>query len=125
VGLRLVAETGTRPFAGWQVDSQPQAALTLRRVDRDGPAQRAGLMVGDELLAIDGCRVRSEDDLVELLGPVDQPATVEVLLCRDGSVRSLPLQADPPVVVRWRLTSDENPDDAVSERRRRWLELRP
>ncbi len=125
VGLRLVAETGTRPFAGWQVDSQPQAALTLCRVDRDGPAQRAGLMVGDELLAIDGCRVRSEDDLVELLGPVDQPATVEVLLCRDGSVRSLPLQADPPVVVRWRLTSDENPDDAVSERRRRWLELRP
>ncbi|MFM7360930.1 MAG: M61 family metallopeptidase [Cyanobium sp.] len=125
VGLRLVAETGSQPFVGWQPELQQQAGLFLRRVDRDGPAQRAGLLVGDELLAIDGCRVRQEDDLAELLGPPERPAAVELLICRDGSLRSLPLQADPPVVVRWRLESAEQLAADVSDRRQRWLGLRP
>jgi predicted metalloprotease with PDZ domain len=125
VGLRLVPETGTQPFAGWQLDNQTQSALTLRRVDRDGPAQRGGLIVGDELLAIDGCRVRSEEDLGDLLGPSDHPKSVELLICRDGMLRSLPLHADPAVVVRWRLETEQHASDTVIDQRRRWLELRP
>jgi predicted metalloprotease with PDZ domain len=125
VGLRLVPETGSHPFAGWQPEAAAGAALMLRRVDRDGPAQRAGLQVGDELLALNGQRVRTLDDLDALLGQPDQPGTVEVLLCRDGRVRSLPLDPNPAEVVRWRLESLEGVDGATLDRRRRWLELRP
>jgi predicted metalloprotease with PDZ domain len=81
--------------------------------------------VGDELLALNGQRVRAEDDLAGLLGESEQPQTVEVLFCRDGTVRSLPLRSDPAVVARWRLQSLEQPDVASLDRRRRWLELRP
>jgi predicted metalloprotease with PDZ domain len=125
VGLRLVPEMGSQPFVGWQPEATPGSGLVLRRVDRDGPAQRAGLQVGDELLALNGQRVRAEDDLAGLLGESEQPQTVEVLFCRDGTVRSLPLRSDPAVVARWRLQSLEQPDVASLDRRRRWLELRP
>jgi predicted metalloprotease with PDZ domain len=125
VGLRLVPELGSLPFAGWQTEVSGAGGLQLRRVDREGPAQRAGLQVGDELLAVDGQRVRADDELAELLGASPPPEAVEVLFCRDGHVRCLPLQMDPPVVVRWRLASIEEPGEAVLERRRRWLELRP
>jgi predicted metalloprotease with PDZ domain len=125
VGLRLVPEMGSQPFAGWQPEAATGAALMLRRVDRDGPAQRAGLQVGDELLAVNGQRVRAEDDLAGLLGKPEQPQTVEVLFCREGTVRRLPLRPDPAVVVCWRLESLERPDRATLDRRRRWLELRP
>ena len=125
VGLRLVAEMGSLAFAGWQTESQGEGHVLLRRVDRDGPAQRAGLQVGDELLALDGHRVRQEDDIAALLGWADPPHPLEVLFSRDGLVRSLSLQVDPPVVVRWRLESIEEPGEAVLEKRKRWLELRP
>jgi predicted metalloprotease with PDZ domain len=81
--------------------------------------------VGDELLAVNGQRVRAEDDLAGLLGKPEQPQTVEVLFCREGTVRRLPLRPDPAVVVCWRLESLERPDRATLDRRRRWLELRP
>ncbi|MEB3255737.1 MAG: PDZ domain-containing protein [Synechococcaceae cyanobacterium] len=125
VGLRLVPETGSHPFAGWQPEAQGTAGLVLRRVDRDGAAQRSGLQVGDELLAIDGQRVRSDEDLGPLLGPPGQPRPVAVLFCRDGQVRQATLQADPPVVVRWRLESLPQPAAECLERRRRWRGLQP
>jgi predicted metalloprotease with PDZ domain len=113
------------PFAGWHADSKGAGALTLRRVDRDGPAQRAGLQVGDELLALDGQRVRRDDDLAPLLGDPTAPEPLPVLFCRDGRVRSVSLQPDPPVVVRWRLETLVTADAASLERRQRWQELRP
>lgn len=125
VGLGLLPETAPHPFAGWQPELQAQGALILRRVDRDGPAQRAGLQVGDELLALAGQRVRSDEDLASLLGEPAAPSPVDVLFCRDGRIRSLALQADPPVVVRWRLEPLATAEPWMLERRQRWLALRP
>lgn len=125
VGLGLLPETAPHPFAGWQPELQAQGALILRRVDRDGPAQRAGLQVGDELLALAGQRVRSDEDLAPLLGEPAAPSPVDVLFCRDGRIRSLALQADPPVVVRWRLEPLATAEPWMLERRQRWLALRP
>ncbi len=125
VGLGLVPETAPHPFAGWQPELQGTGALILRRVDRDGPAQRAGLQVGDELLALAGQRVRAEEDLAPLLGEPAAPQPVDVLFCRDGSIRSLVLQADLPVVMRWRLEPLAKADLLELDRRQRWLALRP
>ena len=125
VGLGLVPETAPHPFAGWQPELQGTGALILRRVDRDGPAQRAGLQVGDELLALAGQRVRAEEDLPALLGEPAAPQPVDVLFCRDGRIRSRVLQADLPVVMRWRLEPLAKADLLELDRRQRWLALRP
>ncbi len=125
VGLGLVPETAPHPFAGWQPELQGTGALILRRVDRDGPAQLAGLQVGDELLALAGQRVRAEEDLAPLLGEPAAPQPVDVLFCRDGRIRSLVLQADLPVVMRWRLEPLAKADLLELDRRQRWLALRP
>ena len=125
VGLGLVPETAPHPFAGWQPELQDTGALILRRVDRDGPAQRAGLQVGDELLALAGQRVRAEEDLAPLLGEPAAPQPVDVLFCRDGRIRSRVLQADLPVVMRWRLEPLAKADLLELDRRQRWLALRP
>ncbi len=125
VGLGLVPETAPHPFAGWQPELQGTGALILRRVDRDGPAQLAGLQVGDELLALAGQRVRAEEDLAPLLGEPAAPQPVDVLFCRDGSIRSRVLQADLPVVMRWRLEPLAKADLLELDRRQRWLALRP
>jgi len=125
VGLGLVPETAPHPFAGWQPELQGTGALILRRVDRDGPAQRAGLQVGDELLALAGQRVRAEEDLAPLLGEPAAPQPVDVLFCRDGRIRSRVLQADLPVVMRWRLEPLAKADLLELDRRQRWLALRP
>ena len=125
VGLGLVPETAPHPFAGWQPELHGTGALILRRVDRDGPAQRAGLQVGDELLALAGQRVRAEEDLAPLLGEPAAPQPVDVLFCRDGRIRSRVLQADLPVVMRWRLEPLAKADLLELDRRQRWLALRP
>jgi predicted metalloprotease with PDZ domain len=125
VGLGLVPETAPHPFAGWQPELQGTGALILRRVDRDGPAQRAGLQVGDELLALAGQRVRAEEDLAPLLGEPAAPQPVDVLFCRDGRIRSRVLQADLPVVMRWRLEPLAKDDLLELDRRQRWQALRP
>jgi S1-C subfamily serine protease len=56
-------------------------AVNVREVARDSPAARAGIAVGDLLVAIQGQPVRSADDIHRLLSrvPVGERVTVRVL----------------------------------------------
>ena len=131
VGLRLVSESTSTPHLGIQCEPASDGALLLKRVERHGPAQRAGLLVGDELLAVDGLRLRRNDDPSDRFRSVSAdpelpvPAALEVLYCREGVVRTTRLQADPPVVSRWRLEIDPEAPAGVSDQRARWLALVP
>jgi predicted metalloprotease with PDZ domain len=102
-------------------------------VSFNGPAQEAGLAVGDELIAIDGQRVRQQEDLAWLLDDARLGAeerrrgstrTLPALFCRDGRVRSTTLHPSPPVPERWRLRIDPAAP-AAADRRARWLSLEP
>ncbi len=129
VGLRLRAEHSTQPWCGWQLEAAAAGGVQLQRVLRHGPAQRAGLQVGDELLALRGRRLRHCDELEALLGgPGPAPAAgepLELLIARDGLVRSATLVPEAPAVQRWRLEADPEAGTEALERRRRWLELQP
>ncbi len=129
VGLRLLPETAKEGFLGWQLEGSGERPMQLRRVQRDGPAQGAGLQVGDEVLALDGLRLRSQEDLVAALTPPDAGPALqrrELLYCRDGRVRTTVLQPEPPAVNRWRLAIDPLLDDDLTRAaRRRWLSLEP
>nr|MCH9715311.1 PDZ domain-containing protein [Cyanobacteriota bacterium] len=95
--------------------------LQLKRVIRSGPAERAGLMVGDELIAVSGWRLHQPEDLTPVLAALQPGAELEVAYARDGRLRFAQLQAAPAQVERWSLEPDRQATAAAVERRRRWL----
>jgi len=122
VGLVLSAETSPHPNPGWQLDV---GATTLARVARGGAAERAGLQVGDELLALDQHRLRSPEDAKRRLMTYCSGAPVTVLFCRDGLVQHNVLACEPPAIERWRLSIDPAAPAPIAEARSRWLGLLP
>ena len=126
VGLALVPKPASEPFLGWLLEDAADRPMQLKRVHRDGPAERACLQPGDELLALDGLRLRRPDDLSLAIGPTRTPAERELLYCRDGRVRSTVLLPEPPAVASWQLVIDPLlVSDQTGLNRRRWLSLQP
>ena len=125
VGLRLVGQASSQWGSGLKA-AAAGGNLTLQRVERDGPAQRAGLQVGDELLAVAGRRLRTPEELAAALraGP-GEPPQLPLLFCRDGRVRETLLDLDPAPVTGWRLELDPAATSDCHQRRRRWMLLQP
>ncbi|MCS5705263.1 M61 family peptidase [Synechococcus sp. FGCU-3] len=122
VGLRLRPEAAKAPWVGWQLEAQA-GALVVRRLDRDSPSQVAGLTVGDELLALDGYRLRSADDAERELKRRAPHLERELLWVRDGLVHRSPLRPVEPAVQRWVLELDPKASPATAEQRAAWLQL--
>ena len=93
--------------------------LKLQSVLRGGAAERAGLAAGDELLAVNGWRVRRADDLLPagaFAGPAD------LLAARDQRLLTLRLQAHrEPAEGAVQLTPMPAPEAAAAARRAAWL----
>ena len=124
VGLRLRPERAATPWVGCQLEAQA-GGLQVSRLERDAPAQQAGLTVGDELLALDGERLRSSEDWERLLSRGQPDGERELLWVRDGMVRRSSLWPGPPAVLRWVLEADPAADPGTAERRAAWLRLGP
>ncbi|MEX1322680.1 MAG: PDZ domain-containing protein, partial [Synechococcaceae cyanobacterium] len=122
VGLALAPEPGDDPWLGWHLEVATQG-LTTRRVLRDSPAEQAGLMVGDELIALAGQRVRNLEDVSTILSAIPTATALEAVLARDGRLFSTPLEPAPPRVKAWRLQPVPAAPAEAAERRRRWLAL--
>ncbi|HEX6938934.1 MAG TPA: trypsin-like peptidase domain-containing protein [Longimicrobiales bacterium] len=60
------------------------AGAEVKRVEEGGPAARAGLRLGDVIVAVDGHPVESSGDLMELLALKDPNDTVELDVVRYG-----------------------------------------
>ncbi|MEQ1682356.1 MAG: PDZ domain-containing protein [Burkholderiaceae bacterium] len=73
---------------GLRVSESALTGVKVSHVLRGGAAERAGLSAGDEVLALQGWRLRRLDDALRLLLP-DTPATL--LVARDQRVLSLSL----------------------------------
>ena len=126
LGLTLRPRTSTEPFLGWQLEDHAAGTLRLKRVHRDGPAERACLQPGDELLALDDLRLRTPDDLAMALARPAPLAERLVLYARDGRVRRTRLLPDPPAIVDWQLVIDPERENAhTRDNRQRWLSLQP
>jgi predicted metalloprotease with PDZ domain len=121
VGLQLVPQTAKTAWLGLATKAEP-AGLLLQRVHRHGPAEAAGLAVGDELIAVDGERIRQAEALKAAWTPGQSR---ELLYCRRGRVRSTALTAGPASVESWRLEPDPAAPAQALERRRQWLSLQP
>jgi len=126
VGLALVPKPATELFLGWQLEEAADRPMQLKRVHRDGPAERARLQPGDELLALDGLRLRRPEDFTMAVGATPAAAELELLYCRDGRVRRTELKPEPPGVASWQLVIDPLlVSDQTGLNRQRWLSLQP
>lgn len=104
---------------GLKLSEGALSGVQVRQVLRGSAAEQAGLQAGDELLAVDGWRLRRLEDARQWLRPTQ---AFELLLCRDQRVLSLPVQppAQPaaPIVT---LRLDERAGAAALALRRAWL----
>jgi S1-C subfamily serine protease len=75
---------------GQRTDGRDEAVLVIA-VNRDGPAAKAGLLVGDLILALDGQPITTPDDLLDLLtgDRVGKAATLRIL--RGGAAKEVPV----------------------------------
>ncbi len=93
----MLAQQGhiKRGFLG--VSSQPvatnegQQGLLIVRVERNSPAERAGILVGDVLLSMDGVAISDTDDLQALLTGDRVGRTVPLAITRGGAAQTLSL----------------------------------
>ncbi|WP_255007436.1 M61 family metallopeptidase [Cyanobium sp. ATX 6F1] len=122
MGLELVAEPASHPESGIVCQIDPHQVLVVRKLPRHGPGERSGLELGDELLALDGVRLRQAEDLPPLLR---KDRGQRLLLARRGQVMELAFTSSAPAIERWTLRIDPQAPADAEERRRRWLALEP
>lgn len=68
-----------------------EGGLILLAVEPDGPAHRAGLLLGDVLVSLGGQPLHSIEDLLGYLGDERVGTQVQARVLRAGEVRELPL----------------------------------
>jgi S1-C subfamily serine protease len=68
-----------------------ETGLLLVSVERGSPAHKAGLFMGDTIVAFDGQPVRHHDDLLSRLGGDRIGATVPIRIVRGGAIQELDL----------------------------------
>lgn len=119
VGLSLQPMPTTNAWSGLKAGTEA-GQLLASRVQRGSPAEAAGVMVGDELLALDGRRLREPDQFACGLSPGQ---THELLISRRSRLLQLQLQPMSPRPLAWSLVADPQPPQAVLARRRAWLSL--
>ena len=124
-GVRWQAQPATLAQRwGLRVSESALTGVKVSAVLRGGAAERAGLAAGDELLAVEGWRVRRLEDAVALL-PAKGPA--QLLVSRDQRVLALALappsaaqRDDAPGTVH--LSADPRAGSAARALRQAWLQ---
>ncbi len=107
---------------GLRVSESALTGVKVSHVLRGGAAERAGLSVGDELLALEGWRLRRLDEALRLM-KAGMPATL--LVARDQRVLSLsltlPMAAASVIGPGVTLKLADKPDAAAAALQKAWL----
>ena len=117
VGLLLTAQANDNANTGLQLELVGRE-LRVRRVERASPAELGGLAPSDELLALDGERLYSAEQLEQGLRPLGEH---QLLFCRDGLVHTSVLRPTAPQPRQWQLIADPNAPAAPLLLRSQWL----
>ena len=105
---------------GLRLSEGPVTGVQVKSVLDGSAAAAAGVSAGDELLAVDGWRIRRLDEAQAWIGR-DQP--FELLLVRDQRVLALTVRPDAMSALSETVSLhlQDKPGRAVAERRRAWL----
>jgi predicted metalloprotease with PDZ domain len=127
VGFQLEVEPdkkdepiGQRPYAGLNLTDQNGGAL-VRAVIADGPAYTAGIVAGDEIVAVNGQRL-SAAQFDELIGSLQVGDTVTAHIIRRDQLRTIPFKLSGKPNGRWKVSRIEDPTDAQKQAYRSWVD---
>ena len=70
------------------------AGVLVGRVEKDSPAAKAGIRVGDVIIKVDGDRVLEAFDVIRAMGEHEKGDQVPVVLVRDGKQLTLMAKLD-------------------------------
>ena len=87
----------------------------------DGPAFEAGIISGDEILAIDGRRLR-EDSLKERLDAYEPGDVIDILLFRRDQARNIEVTLVPRARGAWKVSPMPSPTERQKEFNRQWIQ---
>jgi hypothetical protein len=82
-------------------------------------------MVGDELLALDAERLSHPVDLDALLDVKRSGEQRELLISREGLVRTVTISPASPTIKAWSLGLVADQSERTATHRNRWLSLQP
>jgi S1-C subfamily serine protease len=90
----------TKVRLGVTLADDPSGAMTIGRLDPDGPAAAAGLRIGDAIVSIDGINVTDVTAIGTALAGHAPGDTVRVTVLRDATqlVVGVTLQSNRPAV---------------------------
>lgn len=120
-GLKVEAESiaGLPPFLGLTVNGDSGRDV-IRFVEADSPAQRAGIDPEDELLAIDGIRVKSSQ-LNDRLKNYQPGETLQITVFHQDELRTCPVMLGEPRPRVYQLRPVENPSPQQQQNFQGWL----
>ncbi|MEZ0229532.1 MAG: S1C family serine protease [Planctomycetota bacterium] len=73
-----------KPWLGASVKEQEDGTLVVNDVAAQGPADQAGIQVGDRIYAVDGAKVTTLDEISEKISAKKPGDSVVISLLRDG-----------------------------------------
>lgn len=119
-GLRLVEvyEEPT-PYLGFAAHTENGREL-IKFVEAGSPAQMAGIDAGDELLAIDGLRVKAEQ-LLDRLRDYEPGNTIQIAVFHQDELRTCLVTLAAPRPSSYKIIPVEQPDDIQKQNLVGWL----
>ncbi|MES2958658.1 MAG: PDZ domain-containing protein [Pseudomonadota bacterium] len=109
---------GLSAALGLRLSEGALSGVQVKSVLAGSAAARAGVSAGDELLAVDGWRIRRLDDAQQWLVP---GAAFELLLARDQRMHRIEVRPDASMPSPLALALADKPSSAAASLRRGWL----
>ncbi len=124
-GLQLVNLNEGTTRVNWGATATPaDGKLIIRSINRGSSAWHGGLNVQDELLALNGIRVASVDELAAWLVTRSVGERVEVLINRSGLLQTLEVLLLQDESVRYKFEQVSEPDEKQQKIFEKWLNIR-
>ncbi len=123
IGVTVTNTSPSRAYSGLVLES----TRIIKNVEPGSPAALAGLMLGDEVIAVGDLRVRTSEEALARLGERKPGDELEVAVFRAGRLerRELTVTADPHRIWRFDRTADATLRPEVLGLRRAWLARDP
>ncbi len=78
-----------KPWLGASVKEQEDGSLVVQEVAAQGPADQAGVKVGDRIYAVDGTKVSTLDEIAEKISSKKPGDSIVLSLLRDGEKQKI------------------------------------
>jgi predicted metalloprotease with PDZ domain len=122
LGLKLSNDpAGIKAYTGL-INFNQNSQTTVRYVLTDGPAYSAGVLSGDEIVALNGRRYEAAEMTTHVETQLRPGDNIQLEILRRGRQRMIEFQAAAAPRGRWQLSRIESPSDAQKSAYSSWLQ---